>query len=77
MVPHHVIQVIMSEGLAQGLYRVVRVGFKPATLRTQGTELTTEPPCPKGHVPLLVAVIFILAMTNVFCLLGEWSNFHK
>jgi len=35
----------MSEGLAQGLYVVARVGFKSATLGTQGTELTTEPPC--------------------------------
>src|SRR6218665_1566695 len=32
----------VSEGLAQGLY----VGFKPATFKTQGTENTTEPPCP-------------------------------
>ena len=34
----------MSEGLAQGPYGVVRVGFEPATLGTQGTKLTTEPP---------------------------------
>src|SRR6218665_26369 len=27
-------------------YAVVRVGFEPATLRTQGTELNTEPPHP-------------------------------
>ena len=34
----------MGEGLAQGLYVAVRVGFEPATLRTQGSEVTTEPP---------------------------------
>ena len=36
----------MSEGLAKSPYMAARVGFEPATLRTQGTELTTEPPCP-------------------------------
>ena len=35
-----------SEGLAQGPYMAARVGFEPATLWTQGNELTTEPPCP-------------------------------
>jgi len=34
----------MSEGLAEGPYMAVRVGYKPATLQTQCTELTTEPP---------------------------------
>ena len=34
----------MSKGLAQGPYMAARVGFEPATLRTQGTERTTEPP---------------------------------
>ena len=33
-----------SEGLAQGPYVAARVGFEPATLRTQGTEPTNEPP---------------------------------
>src|SRR6218665_47796 len=33
----------VSERLAQGRYLVARVGFKPATFRTQGTKLTTEP----------------------------------
>ena len=37
---------LVSEGLAQGPYVVVRAGFKPATLVTQDMELTTEPPCP-------------------------------
>ena len=36
----------MSKGLALGLYLAARVGFEPATLWTQGSELTTEPPCP-------------------------------
>ena len=44
MVPHHVIQATMSEGLAQGQYMAARVGFEPATLQMQGTKLTTEPP---------------------------------
>ena len=34
-----------SEGLVQGPYVAARVGFEPATLWTQGTEPTTEPPC--------------------------------
>ena len=34
----------MSEGLAQGPHVAARVGFEPVT---QGTELKTEPPCPK------------------------------
>src|SRR6218665_4120095 len=39
----------MSARLAQSPYVVVvaRVGFEPMTLRTQGTELTTKPPCPQ------------------------------
>ena len=36
----------MSEGLAQGPYLAAGVGFEPANLRTQGTELTKEPPRP-------------------------------
>ncbi len=35
-----------SEGLAQGHYVAARVGFEPATFRTQDTEPTTEPPRP-------------------------------
>jgi len=42
-VPHHVIQAIASEGLAQGSHVAARVGFQHAILRTQGIELTTEP----------------------------------
>ena len=39
-------QATVSQGLAQGPYVAARVEFEPATLWTQGTELTTEPPCP-------------------------------
>ena len=38
-----VLQATTSEELAQGPYVATRVGFEPATLRTQGNELTTEP----------------------------------
>ena len=41
------LQATTSEGLAQGPYGVARVGFEPATLQTQGTELTTELPHPQ------------------------------
>jgi len=37
--PHHVIQAIASEGLAQGPYVVARVGFEPPTLQMQGTDI--------------------------------------
>ena len=37
------LQATVSEGLAHDPYVVSRVGFEPATLRTQGPELTTEP----------------------------------
>src|SRR6218665_969661 len=43
-VPHHVIHATVSDGLVQGPYVVTSVGFELMTLRTQGTELTTEPP---------------------------------
>src|SRR6218665_21680 len=48
--PHHVIQATTSEELAHSkvptwtLLCCYRVGFEPATLGAQGTELTTEPP---------------------------------
>ena len=38
------IQATVSEELGQGPYVAARVGFEPATLRTQGAELTTELP---------------------------------
>ena len=50
----------MSKGLAQGPYVAARVRFEPATLRTQGTELTTEPPCP------LSIICFMLLRSQVF-----------
>ena len=36
------LQTTVSEGLTQGPYVAARVGFEPATLWMQGTELTTE-----------------------------------
>ena len=36
----------LSEGLAQGLYMAARLGFEPATLRTQDTELNAKPSYP-------------------------------
>ena len=39
--PHQAIEEITSKGLAKDPYRANRVGREPATLRTQGTELTT------------------------------------
>ena len=41
-----VLHATISEGLAQGLYMAVRVGFEPATFCMQGIEPTTEPPHP-------------------------------
>src|SRR6218665_1318946 len=40
------LQTTVSKGFAQGPYMAAGVGFEPATLRMQGTELTTEPPGP-------------------------------
>ena len=45
----------MNEGLAQGSYLAAKVGFKPATLQTQGTKLTTEPPCPTIILDIYIA----------------------
>src|SRR6218665_1269123 len=41
-----VLQKPVSEGLVQSAYVAAGVGFKLATLRTQVTELTHEPPRP-------------------------------
>ena len=41
-----VLQATASEGLAQGSYVAVGVGFEPATFRMQGAELNTKPPRP-------------------------------
>jgi len=40
------LQATAREGHAQDSYVADRVGFKPETLWTQGTEPTTESPCP-------------------------------
>ena len=49
------LQATTSEGLAQGSYVEAKVGFESATLRTQATELTTEPqrPTNNGLQPLV------------------------
>ena len=52
----------MSEGLAQDPYVATRVGFEPATLRMQGTELTTEPP---PHTALLTSVAEVASIASV------------
>ena len=56
-VPHHVIQAILSEGLAQCPYVAAIVRFEPATLRMQGTKRTTEPPRPVGRLWLGIAEV--------------------
>jgi len=43
---HYIVQVIMSEGLAQGPYVASRVEFEPAAFLKEGVEPTTEPPSP-------------------------------
>ena len=48
-----VLQAIASEGFAQGTYVAARVRFDPATLRTKGAELTTEPPRPTSKAKQL------------------------
>src|SRR6218665_1974849 len=53
------LQTTVSEGLAQGPYVAARVGFRPATLRTQGTELTAEPPCPTIYCDVCILCIVI------------------
>ena len=52
----------MSEGLAQGPCVAAGVGFNPAILRTQGTELTTEPPCPPIQYVLSIIRKFIMVV---------------
>jgi len=38
MVPHHVIQAITSEGIAQGPYVAAKGGVEPAIFHTKGTD---------------------------------------
>src|SRR6218665_2401911 len=40
------LQVIVSEGLAQGPYVVARVGFEPMTIWLKGIDSINVPPCP-------------------------------
>ena len=63
----------MSEGFALGPYMLARVGFEPATLRTYGTELTTEPPCPAEWSLSLVGQSLVFAFLPVLDNLS--SNF--
>src|SRR6218665_3575228 len=44
------LQATTCEGLAQGPDVAARVGLKPETFRTQGTEPTTEPPHPPQRI---------------------------
>ena len=48
----------MSEGLAEGPYMVVRVGFEPATFQTQGTEL------PRSNRALSVVCIALVDLQS-------------
>ena len=43
------LQATVSERLAQRPYVPAEVGFEPAALWMQSTELTTEPPCPNPY----------------------------
>ena len=52
------LQATASEGLVQGLYMAARVGFKPAILRTQDADHTTEPPRPTWLWRILVVYLF-------------------
>ena len=54
----------LSGGLAQGPYMAARVEFEPATLQTQSTEPTTEPPR-----PLISHYIMLNHITLYFCTL--------
>jgi len=53
-----VLQATVSEGLAQGPYVAARVLFEPVTFWMQGTEPTTEPPCP-GKSKGMQAVVWL------------------
>src|SRR6218665_208777 len=60
------LQATVSEGLAQGPYVAVRVGFEPVTLRTQGTKLITEPP----HATIVVKhkpIAMLICFSNKTC----------
>ena len=59
------LQATASEGLAQGPCMAVRVGFEPATLRTEDTKLTTEPPRPKRGGSVITTVIVASKVNDV------------
>src|SRR6218665_1781751 len=61
-----------SEGLAQRPYVAARVGFEPATFRTQGTESTTEPPHPTKCTDL--SVFLWIPPRNLHC--SQPPTFH-
>ena len=44
-----ILQGIVAEELVQGFYVAARARFEPATLRTEGTEPTSDPPRPTWH----------------------------
>ena len=55
-------ELTVSEGLAQGPYVAAGEGFDLATLRMEGSELTTEPPHPQ--VLTLTFMLFYVARSN-------------
>src|SRR6218665_2573770 len=58
----------MSEGLAQGPHVAARVGFEPATLRTHGIELTTEPPCSTPGVYSDTSIAALMPSFVLYCI---------
>jgi len=62
------IQATASEGLAQFPYMAARVGLESATLWTQSTELTTEPPCPQLQDKACLRSLKFLPRLNLYLL---------
>ena len=58
----------MSEGLSQGPYVAARVGYEPATFRTQGAKLTNEPPRPQRK-----EVYVILCFSSYRIIVSQWA----
>ena len=67
--PLHVMQATTSKGLAQCPYVVARVGM-------QGTELTTEPPCPLKVSNRLKTVVYNCIPFHLVSLAGWTGIFH-
>ena len=61
----------MSEGLAHGPYMEARAGFEPATLWTEDTELTAEPP----HPTLLSVIGSVINMRIKLHVVSDMSSF--